>query len=186
VAGTGFQDSTGGKIFPDSMRSLLHDRAIGVANNIQNTIQFGSYDSESRSGNIRLTKIEWHRKFSFSVACLVLFFIGAPLGSIIRKGGMGMPLVVAIIFFLLFHLLGMFGEKFVKEQLLDPSIGMWLAVITLTPVGIFLTYKAMHDSQLFSKEFYTRAYKKLKYFTAGLKSKKTATSPVDANQDIVY
>ena len=96
------------------------------------------------------------------MSCLVLFFIGAPLGSIIRKGGLGMPLVVAIIFFLLFHLLNMFGEKFVKEGITSPFIGMWLAVIVLAPVGIFLTYKAMHDSQLFSKEFYYRSFKKMK------------------------
>ncbi|MEX0636577.1 MAG: LptF/LptG family permease, partial [Ferruginibacter sp.] len=109
----------------------------------------------------------WHRKLSFSAACLVLFFIGSPLGSIIRKGGLGMPLVVAIIFFLIFHLLGMFGEKFVKEDLLPPFTGMWLAVMTLIPVGIFFTYKAMHDSQLFNKEFYQRAYKKLKLLLTG-------------------
>ena len=95
------------------------------------------------------------------MACFVLFFIGAPLGSIIRKGGLGMPLVVAIIFFLIFHLLNMFGEKFVKEGMTSPFIGMWLAVLVLTPTGIFLTYKAMHDSQLFSKEFYYRSFKKI-------------------------
>jgi lipopolysaccharide export system permease protein len=104
--------------------------------------------------------LEWHKKFSLSVACLVLFFIGAPLGSIIRKGGLGTPLVVAIIFFLLFHLLNMFGEKFVKQDLLTPLVGTWLPIIVLTPVGIFLTYKATHDSQLFSKEYYYRFFKK--------------------------
>ena len=96
------------------------------------------------------------------MACFVLFFIGAPLGSIIRKGGLGMPLVVAIIFFLLFHLLNMFGEKFVKEDIMPPFIGMWLAVLALTPAGIFLTHKAMHDSQLFNKEYYYRIFKKVK------------------------
>lgn len=97
-----------------------------------------------------------------------------------------MPLVVAIIFFLIFHLLGMFGEKFVKERLIEPAVGMWLAVITLTPVGIFLTYKAMHDSQLFSREFYTRSYKRIKNIALRIKTKKSATNPVDASQDIVY
>ncbi len=95
------------------------------------------------------------------MACFVLFFLGAPLGSIIRKGGLGMPLVVAIIFFLIFHLLNMFGEKFVKEEMTSPFIGMWLAVLVLTPVGIFLTYKAMHDSQLFNKEYYFRFFKRV-------------------------
>jgi lipopolysaccharide export system permease protein len=89
-------------------------------------------------------------------------FIGAPLGAIIRKGGLGMPLVFAIVFFLIFHLLNMFGEKFAKEALLTPFWGMWLAVFSLTPVGAFLTYKAMRDSQLFNKEFYIRTFKKMK------------------------
>ena len=114
--------------------------------------------------DIKFHKLEWHRKFSLSLACLVLFFIGAPLGSIIRKGGLGMPLVVAIIFFLIFHLLNMFGEKFVKEEITTPFTGMWLAIFVLVPVGIFLTYKALHDSQLFSKEFYYRSFKKIRPF----------------------
>jgi lipopolysaccharide export system permease protein len=151
-------------IFPDSAINVVQDMAFTVATEIKNTLQFNGYESASREKNIRYHKIEWHRKYSFSVACLVLFFIGAPLGSIIRKGGLGMPLVVAIIFFLIFHLLGMFGEKFVRENLTTPFVGMWLSVIVLIPVGIFLTYKAMHDSQLFSKEFYYRTYKKIQPF----------------------
>ena len=91
-------------------------------------------------------------------------FFGAPLGSIIRKGGLGMPLVVAILFFLIFHLLNMFGEKFVKDSLVTPFVGMWLSVLVLTPLGIFLTYKAMHDSALFNKEFYYRFFKNIRPF----------------------
>ena len=82
-----------------------------------------------------------------------------------------MPLVVAIIFFLLFHLLGMFGEKFVRENLTTPFIGMWLSVIVLTPVGIFLTYKAMHDSQLFNKEYYYRTFKKIQILINSIRKK---------------
>ena len=74
-----------------------------------------------------------------------------------------------IIFFLLFHLLNMFGEKFVKEGMLSPFLGMWLAVLVLTPVGIFFTYKAMHDSQLFNKEFYYRSFKQLQDFFSKFK-----------------
>jgi lipopolysaccharide export system permease protein len=106
------------------------------------------------------------------MACLVLFFIGAPLGSIIRKGGLGMPLVVAIVFFLIFHLLNMFGEKFVKEDIMSPFLGMWLSVIVLIPIGVFLTYKAMHDSQLFSKEFYNRVFKRFKLFLSTFRKEK--------------
>lgn len=149
-------------ILPDSARYRVKEAAVSIANNIKFNIENVGNEIEGRKAEIRYHQIEWHRKFSLSMACFVLFFIGAPLGSIIRKGGLGMPLVVAIIFFLLFHLLNMFGEKFVKEDMMPPFVGMWLAVLVLTPVGIFLTYKAMHDSQLFNKEYYNRAYKKLK------------------------
>lgn len=151
-------------LIPDSARFRVNDAAINIATNLKNTVESTGIEMESRNTEIRYHQIEWHRKFSLSMACFVLFFIGAPLGSIIRKGGLGMPLVVAIIFFLLFHLLNMFGEKFVKESMLPPYIGMWLAVLVLTPVGIFLTYKAMHDSQLLSKEFYNRIFKIIQRF----------------------
>ena len=149
---------------PDSARAAVYDKALAIAANIKNAIVFSATEINNKQNDIRFNRIEWHRKFSFSLACLILFFIGAPLGSIIRKGGLGMPLVVAIIFFLIFHLLNMFGEKFVKESIVSPVIGMWLSIIVLTPVGLFLTYKAMHDSQLFSKEFYYRSLKKMKTF----------------------
>lgn len=149
-------------ILPDSARFQVNNAAILLANNIKYNIENSGTEIENRKTEIKYHYIEWHRKFSLSMACFVLFFIGAPLGSIIRKGGLGMPLVVAIIFFLLFHLLNMFGEKFVKEDIMPPFIGMWLAVLALTPAGIFLTHKAMHDSQLFNKEYYFRIFKKVK------------------------
>jgi lipopolysaccharide export system permease protein len=149
-------------IIPDSARYQVTESAINIANNLKYNIENAGTELENRKTEIRYNKIEWHRKFSLSMACFVLFFIGAPLGSIIRKGGLGMPLVVAIIFFLVFHLLIMFGEKFVKESIMTPFFGMWLGVLVLTPVGIFLTYKAMHDSQLFNKEFYNRTLSRVK------------------------
>jgi lipopolysaccharide export system permease protein len=92
---------------------------------------------------------------------MVLFIIGAPIGSIIRKGGLGMPLVVAVIFFLIFHLLNMFGEKFVRQDIMTPFAGIWLASYTLLPIGFFLVYKAMNDSALFNYEFYFGRIKRL-------------------------
>lgn len=147
---------------PDSLNAALAISAGTVLDRLKSTVENGMEELKLTRSDTRFSKIEMHRKFSFSLACIILFFIGAPLGSIIRKGGMGMPLVVAIIFFLIFHLLNMFGEKFVKEGLMAPETGMWLSIIVLTPVGCFLTYKAMHDSQLFNKEFYYRLFSKLK------------------------
>ncbi len=160
-------------LIPDSVRFQIYETALTMANNIKFSIETAGAELQNRKKEITFHKIELHRKFSLSMACFVLFFIGAPLGSIIRKGGLGMPLVVAIIFFLLFHLLTMFGEKFVKENIMSPFMGMWLAVFVLIPVGIFLTYKAMHDSQLFNKELYTRMFKNVKQFFLKFKN----TSP---------
>jgi lipopolysaccharide export system permease protein len=149
------------ELLPDSIKLQVEDKGMNIISNIKGSMQFTGNEMTAQVKEMRYHKIEWHRKFSLSLACLVLFFIGAPLGSIIRKGGLGMPLVVAIIFFLIFHLLNMFGEKFVKEDIASPFSGMWLSVLVLTPLGVFLTYKAMHDSQLFNKEFYARIGSKI-------------------------
>ena len=106
--------------------------------------------------------IEWHRKFTLSFACIVLFLIGAPLGSIIRKGGLGTPMVSAIAFFVVFFLLNNFGEKLAKSEQWSVYAGMWMSSLFLIPVGLFLTYKAMRDSQLFNQEFYYRFLQPIK------------------------
>ena len=160
------------KLIPDSARVSVYESAINTATFMRNSIQNNIGEVAGKDNDIKYHKLEWHRKFSLSLACLVLFFIGAPLGSIIRKGGLGMPLVVAIVFFLIFHLLNMFGEKFVKENIVSPFVGMWLSVLVLIPVGIFLTYKAMHDSQLFNKEFYNRVFKRFRLFLSTFRKEK--------------
>lgn len=143
---------------PDSMNNRVKQLAIEKAITLKNILYQNSSEKETRQRDIRLHLMEWHRKYSLSLACLVLFFIGAPLGSIIRKGGLGMPLVLAIVFFLFFHLLMMFGEKFIKEGVTTAFTGMWMTNFVYIPLGCFLTYKAMSDSQLFNKEFYFRLF----------------------------
>jgi lipopolysaccharide export system permease protein len=93
-----------------------------------------------------------------------LFLIGAPLGSIIRKGGLGTPLIFAIIFFMVFYFSSTVGEKFAKENTLTPFGGMWMATFILLPLGLFLIYKAMRDSQLFNKESYYRVGRIIRQF----------------------
>ncbi len=161
------------KLFPDSSEDIIYERSISKIGEIKNNLFFNNTEFESKKQDIINLKLEWQRKFAFSLACMVLFFIGAPLGSIIRKGGLGMPLVIAIVFFLIFHLLNMFGEKFVRTETLSPFLGMWLAIIVLTPVGIFFTYKAMNDSQLFNKDLYLNFYRKVKSFLSVKKQANT-------------
>lgn len=99
-------------------------------------------------------KLEFHRKFTSAVSCLLLFGIGAPLGAIIRKGGLGAPVVISIIFFLIYHILSTVFEKASRDGSLDPFWGMWSAIFILTPLAIFLTYKSTTDSALFDADQY--------------------------------
>lgn len=117
------------------------------------------YKDESKS--IRKYSIEYNKKFTLSAACLALFLIGAPLGAIIRKGGLGLPVVVSVIFFLLYYIIATIGEKSAKEGSITPAMGMWAAIIILTPIGLFLSYKAANDSVLFDTESYKRFFNKI-------------------------
>jgi len=113
------------------------------------------------SMSIRKFAIEYQKKFELSAACIALFLIGAPMGAIIRKGGLGMPVVVSVVFFLIYYIIWTIGEKSAKQGDLSPIIGEWISIIVLTPIGIFLTYKAANDSVLFDMEAYKRFFNKL-------------------------
>lgn len=147
---------------PDSLRTKLNQRVSGklaslkVGNDVLRTRRM------EQARDLRLHEIEWHRKLALSAAPLVLFLIGAPLGSIIRKGGLGTPMIFAIVFFMLFYFTSTTGEKYAKEGGMSPWAGMWISTFLLLPIGAFLTYKAMRDAQLFSKEWYGRLWGKLK------------------------
>ena len=160
-------------MIPRLSRITIYDRTLNEINNAKSNINLIVSDYNDRIDSLRRHWIEWNRKFTLSVACLVLFMIGAPLGSIIRKGGLGTPLLFAIVFFVLFHLLNTFGEKAAKSGAINVFSGMWLSTLVLIPIGAFLTIKAMRDSQLFNKEAYYRLFKSLKQlFTKSLPAKK--------------
>jgi len=150
------------QVLPDSLRRFIDEKAYNKAAQSKSSNDVLAPDYEGRKKDLRLHQIEWHRKVTLSLACLVLFLIGAPLGSIIRKGGLGSPLIFAIVFFMIFYFLGNTGQKFAKEGTMSPFMGMWISTFVLIPVGMFLTYKALKDSQLFNKEFYFRLRENLK------------------------
>lgn len=160
------------QLIPDSLKMAITDAAISQITSVKGNVNVLATDYIEKYKSRLLHEIEWHRKFTLSAACMVLFLIGAPLGSIIRKGGLGTPLVFAIIFFVVFHLFNTFGEKFVKSDSTSPLLGMWLSTFVLIPIGAFLIYKAMRDSQLFNQEFYYRSFKQLRRFLANFKSNK--------------
>ncbi|MBU3743456.1 MAG: YjgP/YjgQ family permease [Sediminibacterium sp.] len=160
------------QLIPDSIKQSIYGNAINQISNIRGNAVVLESEYKERYQSLNFHKIEWHRKFALSAACLILFMIGAPLGSIIRKGGLGLPLVFAIIFFVIFYLLNNFGEKLVRSNELNPFNGMWLSSFLLIPIGLFLTYKAMSDSQLFNNEFYYRHFKQLRVFLANFTKRK--------------
>ena len=135
--------------------------ALTYARSTQNQINNSKKQFDYKGERIRRHQIEWHRKFTLSFACLVFFFIGAPFGAIIRKGGFGTPVVASILLFILYYMLSISGEKFVRQGVLPAYIGMWLSSFVLGPLGIFLTYKATTDSVILSTEAYTTFFKKI-------------------------
>jgi len=149
-------------LIPDSLKLSVYARSIGQINNAKSSVAMIADDYQRKRDILNSHLIEWHRKFTLSVACLVLFLIGAPLGAIIRKGGLGAPLVFAIAFFVVFHLLNTFGERLANQSVVSVFAGMWLSTMVLIPVGIFLIYKAMNDSVLFNKEVYFRLFKSVR------------------------
>jgi lipopolysaccharide export system permease protein len=114
---------------------------------------------ESRDRYIRRHKVEWHRKFILGAACLVLFFIGAPLGAIIRKGGLGLPTVIALCLFIIYQLVTMAGEKMAKSGIIDVWMGMWMSTLLMFPLSIWLTWKASREAVLFDRDTYLRIFR---------------------------
>jgi len=135
--------------------------AINITRNAKNYMNRTAFEMENRQEYINKHKIEWHRKLTLSFACLVLFFIGAPLGAIIKKGGLGLPVIFSVLFFLIFHITSISGEKLIESGKLEPFTGMWLSSMVLLPIALFLTYKAVKDAALFDRDTYTRMTDKI-------------------------
>jgi len=116
-------------------------------------------DLKYKQEKIQRHRLEIHRKFTLSFACLLLFFIGAPLGAVIKKGGLGMPMVLSIIIFVGYHILGITAEKMSVNGIIEPFWGMWSASILFLPFGFILIYKATNDFSLFNLETYINYFK---------------------------
>jgi lipopolysaccharide export system permease protein len=128
---------------------------------MKKTLEYQTQSIKTREELLVKHKIVWHRKFTLSFACLVLFFIGAPLGAIIRKGGLGLPTVISILFFILYHVLSMIGEKSALKGAIEVAGGMWLSSFILLPLGFFLTLKATTDSPIMDMDVWNKALRRL-------------------------
>ena len=127
---------------PTKMLNRVYSDAVSKAERCLSDVGIHCQVFLSQSEYINRHYIEWHRKWTLSLACIVLFLVGAPFGSIVRKGGLGVPLVASVVFFVLYYVIGMIAEKAVREGAMG-SIGMWVSTFVMLPIGLFLTYKAV-------------------------------------------
>jgi len=134
--------------------------AYSKAENNSNEFLFRSMTKVSTQRLINRHWIEWHRKFTLPFACLIFFFIGAPLGSIVQKGGFGTPIVISVILFIIYYIFDNIGYKMVRDGVWVHWVGMWFSAMILLPMGIFLTYKAMNDSAILNRETYAAFLKR--------------------------
>lgn len=135
--------------------------AIQKGNAATNEYEFRSLVSKDIDQSTRVHLIEWNKKFTLSMACLFFFFIGAPLGAIIRKGGLGVPVVISVTIFIFYYIVNVSGEKMGRSGEWEAWFGEWLSSMVLCPIGIFLTYKANKDSAVFNIEAYINVIRRL-------------------------
>jgi lipopolysaccharide export system permease protein len=138
------------------------DIAIQQVQNMQTFAQTNLTALETRQDKLKTTRLEWHKKFTTSLAILVMFLIGAPLGAIIKKGGFGVPVVVAVSFFILMYILTQQGDKMAKEGKVLVEIGAWISNSVLTLIGIYFLKIALNDSRLFESDFYRVLWDRVK------------------------
>ncbi len=161
---------------PLRSRQSIWNSARRQAKNSRNMFSYDEASTKQGLRNLYLFKVEWHKKLTTPISIIIFFLIGAPLGAIIRKGGLGMPIVVSVIFFVIYYIISISGEKMAKEGAWAAIGGMWISAYILTPVAIYLTYKANNDSALFDREPYIKAANKLLQFIIPKKFKKRAKS----------
>ena len=144
-----------------SMTPSYLAQALLKAQRVKQDYEFKSYQMEDDRKTVRRHAIEMQKKFTLSFACLIFFFIGAPLGAIIRKGGLGTPLVISVLLFIFYYIIDNTGYKMARDGKLPVWEGMWLSAAVLTPLGVFFTYKAMKDSAVFDLDAYKNIIRRL-------------------------
>jgi lipopolysaccharide export system permease protein len=142
--------------FTDEERYRAISAAVDKAKEKKDKVDYNALMLDDYQRYIRKHEIELHRKFTLAFACLIFFFIGAPLGAITRKGGLGAPVVISVVMFIVYYIIDNTGYKMAREALWPCWSGMWLSSMILLPIGIFLTYKAATDSALFNPEAWVK------------------------------
>ena len=137
-------------LYPEYQKVQLVSTAKNTVTNILTTIQGKKKELQIKYKIYRLHILSLHKKYALALSCIILFFVGAPLGAIIRKGGLGLPMVIAIVLFLSYHFIGVFAGNYAKEGNIHPIFGAWLSTLIMLPLGVFLTKRATADKGLMS------------------------------------
>ena len=155
------------RMAPERMQQALQNAQASVRSH-EMELEWKSVITADGDSYIRNHWVEWHQKLTLSLSCLLFFFVGAPLGAIIRKGGLGMPAVISVLIFIFYYIINTSGTKMSKEGSWNVVFGMWLSTMVLLPFGVFLTYKANKDSVVFNVEVYVSFIRRL----LGLRSRR--------------
>lgn len=147
---------------PQAYQEQVYYRALSKADNLLGSLAQSHFITDLKEHELREYQIELHQRLVMPLACFLFFFIGAPLGTIIRKGGIGIPLVITVVFFAFYFVVSIFGEKMAKNGDISVWIGLWLPTFITLPICIFLTYKATMDSAMMSSDAYVNFYRKMK------------------------
>ncbi len=145
----------------NSMSRSYINQAINKIKRIKQDYEFRSYSMDDDRRAIRMHGIEMHKKFTLSFACIIFFFIGAPLGAIIRKGGLGTPLVISVFLFIIYYIIDNSGYKMARDAKVEVWQGIWLSSAVLFPLGLFFTYKAVNDSAVFNSDAYKNFFARI-------------------------
>lgn len=148
--------------FDSERQARIMQFAENASRNFVYSVRFSYQDIDFRTQYLWTFQIEFFRKFTMAFACILFFFIGAPLGSIIRKGGIGIPLVITVVFFTFYFALSIIGEKISKSSPMPVWFGMWMSSFILFPICVFLTYHATTDSAVLSPDTYTKLVERIK------------------------
>lgn len=147
--------------FDPLRRKMAIENAMRIARSNRSYYEQRNVEFRWRHRHITRHMIEWHKKYALAFACFMMLFVGAPLGAIIRKGGMGMPLVISVVIFIFYYVMSFTFEKLGRELVWHPLPAMWIANFVFFPIGLLLTYKTANDAEFMGMEFWVKIWKKI-------------------------
>lgn len=165
-------------LFDTKTKIQILNLAFNTASSTSQILQSNERSFKTQEENRNRHIIALHEKYALGFACIILFFVGAPLGALIRKGGIGLPMVIAILLFLSYHFIGIFIKNNAKSGAIEPALATWTSTLIMLPLSIYLTYRATNDRGLINLDFITVPIKKL--FTSKSKSEITAIKGVQS------